>query len=375
MAGIYIHIPFCRKKCYYCDFYKTTSIKEKETFLGALKKEIGIRRCYLQGEDTDTVYFGGGTPSLLSPLEIKSIIGYLNDNLSINKNAEITVELNPDDINLNYLADLREFGINRLSIGIQSFFDEDLARLNRRHNADQALKSIEYSNKAGFRNISIDLIYGMPGLTLPRWKENLKTAVSLPVNHLSAYHLTFHEGTPFYRWLKEGKISELSEKESIDQFEMLWDVTYTAGFEQYEISNFARNKAYSKHNSHYWSGISYLGLGPSAHSYNGISRQWNISDIEEYILRINQEKAAYEMELLSEKDKINDYLITRLRTKWGISYEYLMRVFGPRIKDHIEMTAKKYLQSGHLEQNDKILSLTKKGMMLSDQILLAFIID
>jgi oxygen-independent coproporphyrinogen III oxidase len=347
----------------------------KPAFLNALNTEIILQHTYLEGETVDTIYFGGGTPSLLLHDELISIFRQLNRFFLINRIAEITLEVNPDDLNPEYLTCLREIGINRLSIGIQSFNDQDLSKMNRRHNAAQAVQSVENAHKAGFCDISIDLIFGLPGLTKPQWRKNLDTAVKLPVNHLSAYHLTYHEGTPFYQWLRKGKIVEISELESVDQFQTLLDVTATAGFEQYEISNFARNQAYSKHNSNYWSGNKYLGLGPSAHSYNGTSRQWNISDLEKYLERINTGKPSFEIEMLSEKDKINDYLITRLRTKWGISLEYLENVYGKDVREKVWQISQNYITSGHLERKGDFLILTPGGIMISDQIALALFMD
>jgi oxygen-independent coproporphyrinogen III oxidase len=375
VAGIYIHIPFCRKKCHYCDFYKTTLLGKKSSFLDALYKEIRLQTAYLQGESINTIYIGGGTPSLLTPDEIGSIIKRLSERHKVLPAAEITLEVNPDDVHPDYPDLIKKIGINRLSIGVQSFSDEDLIKLNRRHTAAQALQSVETASESGFKDISIDLIFGLPGLTNQQWRKNLEMAVLLPINHLSAYHLTYHEGTPFFNWLKRGKLVELAEKESIEQFETLRDITTTAGFEQYEISNFAREQAYSKHNSNYWTGEKYLGLGPSAHSYNGISRQWNISDLGIYIDKINSGVVPFEIEMLTERDRINDYLITRIRTKWGISLEYLETRFNRNIRNSVEKSSRNYLLSGHLEQCGNFILLTSRGVMISDQIALALFLD
>jgi oxygen-independent coproporphyrinogen III oxidase len=282
VAGIYIHIPFCRQKCYYCDFYKTVNSSHTGKFLSALKLEILKRHNYIRGENIRTVYFGGGTPSVLTEGELNEILDVLNVHFHIEKGAEITFEANPDDLTPVYLQTLKRAGINRLSIGIQSFFDIHLRKMNRRHDSQQAVCAIDDAFEAGFENISTDLIYGLPGLTLQQWEESLRKMFSLPVAHLSAYHLTYHEGTAFYTWLKKGTLKELSENESVKQFNLLLDEASRAGFEQYEISNFARNGMYSKHNMAYWSGTKYLGLGPSAHSFNGASRQWNIAHIDAY---------------------------------------------------------------------------------------------
>lgn len=373
MAGIYIHIPFCRKKCFYCDFYKTTAVSQKPLFLKALQKEMGMQQDYLGGETVDTVYFGGGTPSVLSRQELKGILDQLNQHHSMSSAAEITVEANPDDLSLSYIQELLDSGVNRLSIGIQSFSDEDLKRMNRRHTSHQALQSVRDAWQAGFTDISIDLIYGLPGLSLARWGQNLKLAMELPATHLSAYHLTYHEGTRFHHWLKKGQLAELPEEESLAQFDMLVRIAGEAGYEQYEISNFARNGAYSRHNTSYWNGSKYLGLGPSAHSYDGISRQWNIPDIYRYSRAIQNGSLNFEREILTDNDRLNDYLITRLRTIWGVSLTAIRDEFGETASKHTEHSAKSYLQSGHLQRHGDVITLTRSGMMISDEIMLALV--
>lgn len=374
MAGIYIHIPFCRKKCFYCDFYKTTAVSQKPLFLEVLQEEIRMQQNYLGGETVETVYFGGGTPSVLSQPELKRILDLLFLHHTVSDTAEITVEANPDDLSLTYLNELKATGVNRLSIGIQSFSDEDLKRMNRRHSSEQAIQSVRDARQAGFTDISIDLIYGLPGLSLARWEQNLKKAVELPASHLSAYHLTYHEGTRFHHWLKKGQLAELPEKESLDQFDRLVRITGDAGYEQYEISNFARNGAYSRHNTSYWNGSKYLGLGPSAHSFDGISRQWNISDIYRYSRSIQSGKLNFEREVLTEKDQLNDYLITRLRTRWGISLTDISRDFGETAARKTQQSANSYLKSEHLRQQDDVITLTRSGIMISDEIMLALIV-
>lgn len=374
MAGIYIHIPFCRKKCFYCDFYKTTAVSQKPLFLEVLQEEIRMQQNYLGGETVETVYFGGGTPSVLSQPELKRILDLLFLHHTVSDTAEITVEANPDDLSLTYLNELKAIGVNRLSIGIQSFSDEDLKRMNRRHSSEQAIQSVRDARQAGFTDISIDLIYGLPGLSLARWEQNLKKAVELPASHISAYHLTYHEGTRFHHWLKKGQLAELPEKESLDQFDRLVRITGDAGYEQYEISNFARNGAYSRHNTSYWNGSKYLGLGPSAHSFDGISRQWNISDIYRYSRSIQSGKLNFEREVLTEKDQLNDYLITRLRTRWGISLTDISRDFGETAARKTQQSANSYLKSEHLRQQDDVITLTRSGIMISDEIMLALIV-
>jgi len=375
MAGVYIHIPFCRKKCFYCDFYKTTATGKKSLFLEALHHEVELRSDYLENEEAETVYFGGGTPSILSVEEIKAVLFRLKQTFSIISTAEITLEANPDDLNPVYFSALRQNGINRLSIGIQSFSDQDLKRMNRRHSTAQAIQSVNEAFRAGFSDISIDLIYGLPGQTADQWRENLAIATTLPVSHISAYHLTYHEGTLFHQWLRQGLLHELTEDESLAQFELLVRSMEKAGFEQYEISNFARNGAYSKHNSSYWSGKKYLGLGPSAHSFNGISRQWNADDIELYVNSVLSGKPAFESEILTPKDKLNDYLITGIRTKWGISVSHIQSVYGESTKEKIVRSVRTYLENGCLQLSGDQISLTKKGIMVSDQIMLSLLVE
>lgn len=340
----------------------------KRLFLDSLMMEIDSRNEYLLNESVETVYFGGGTPSVLSPAEIGEILNKLKATFELEENAEITAEANPDDLDREYLESLLETGINRISIGIQSFDDNDLLLMNRRHNARQAEQSVLYAAMAGFRNISLDLIYGLPGMNTDMWVKNIEKAVQLPVNHLSAYHLTYHEGTLFDQWLQTGSIREISEEESISQNENLVRLLLQSDFEQYEISNFARNQAYSRHNCIYWTGKKYLGLGPSAHSYNGTSREWNISDLNSYILAIQAGKPAYESEILSPTDHFNDYLITRIRTKWGISVGYIQNIFGETICENIIRSTGKYIENGCLKRVGDSIILTPSGVMISDQI-------
>lgn len=375
MGGIYIHVPFCRKKCFYCDFYKTTAVSQKPLFLQSLHREIDLQCEYLQNEPVDTVYFGGGTPSVLLPSEISEILEHLGRYHAFSNQAEVTVEANPDDLSLTYLKELKMVGANRLSIGIQSFHPEDLKRMNRRHTRDQAVASVANALDAGFGDISIDLIYGLPELSMSRWEENLRQAMELPATHLSAYHLTYHEGTMFYHWLKKGQLKEIPEDDSIAQFEMLMDMSAAAGYEHYEISNFARNQAYSKHNSAYWKGKKYLGLGPSAHSYDGVSRQWNIADLYHYLKSLQQGELNFEREILSDTDRLNDFLITRIRTKWGLDLREIQTYFSQKARLKLENSAIKYLISGHLKMDGDIIYLTRQGIMVSDEIMLALLAE
>lgn len=374
MAGIYIHIPFCRQKCNYCDFYKTVNTDLTSTFLLALKKEILKQKNYLENEIINTIYFGGGTPSILKEKELEQIIKDLNAKFIVNKNAEITFEANPDDLDDNYLSSLKHVGINRLSIGVQSFQNTHLKKMNRRHNAKQAIVSIENAAKKGFQDISIDLIYGLPELKKKDWTDSLKEVFQLPVQHLSAYHLTFHQGTPFYTWLKKGSLKELNESESIWQFNQLINSSNKNDFEHYEISNFAKNQHYSKHNTSYWTGEKYLGLGPSAHSFNGSSRQWNISHLERYLNALHKNQPYFEEETLTEKEKFNEYILTRIRTKWGVSLNEIEVNFGQDKLNHFLKNAKKNIKTNLLMEEKGIFTLTRKGLFVSDEIMANFMI-
>ena len=333
-----------------------------------------MRTPYLGGEAVGTIYLGGGTPSVLTMDELNGIMDHLHRNFRVEQDAEITMEANPDDLSAEYLRELKQSGFNRLSIGIQSFSDGDLQRMNRRHSAVQAVHSVLEAASSGFSSVSIDLIYGLPGLSLQQWEKNIRRAVKLPVNHISAYHLTYHEGTKFYDWLKAGQLREIPEDDSLAQFEMLMDITGEAGFEQYEISNFARDKAWSKHNSSYWNGSKYLGLGPSAHSYDGGSRQWNVANLDQYIASTEKGDPDFEREILSETNRINDYLITRIRTVWGISLNDLEREFGEPVRRQVWQSAQSFIHSGHLMHQGDVVSLTRRGIMISDEIMLALVV-
>lgn len=369
MAGIYVHIPFCRQKCYYCDFYKTVNTSLTGKFILALQNEIIQRKNYVENETVETIYFGGGTPSVLNETELSEIINFLYQYFNISTDVEITFEANPDDLTIDYLKVLYNAGFRRLSIGIQSFQDELLKKMNRRHDAKQAQKAIKNAAKEGFNDISVDLIYGLPGLNSDLWEDDLKEVFNLPVQHLSAYHLTYHEGTPFYTWLQKGTLKALKENESIKQFQILIQMAKQNGFEQYEISNFARDMKYSKHNSSYWNGAKYLGLGPSAHSFNGVSRSWNISHIESYIKAIEAGLPYSEEEILTDNNRYNEYILTRIRTIWGVSIEELKEKFGNDKAIYFCDNVDRYISTGLVTQHKGIYNLTEKGMFVSDDIM------
>lgn len=369
MAGIYIHIPFCRQKCYYCDFYKTVNTSLQHDFIAALKNEAKVRKNYLNDETVETIYFGGGTPSVLTAPEIAEILSVLHDEFKVNSDAEITFEANPDDLSNDYLKALKQEGINRLSIGIQAFQNRHLEKMNRRHNTAQAVEAIENAANNGFSNLSADLIYGLPDLTPKEWEESLNQMFRLPVKHLSAYHLTYHEGTAFYTWLKKGTLKELKEEESVNQFNTLVDLSLVNGFEHYEISNLAKDQLYSRHNTAYWMGVKYLGLGPSAHSFDGVSRRWNDSSVEAYIKAQANNQPYFEEEKLSENDQYNEYILTRIRTKWGVSVKELRQRFGHEKAAYFSRQLDKYKNTGDINIKSETITLSRKGLFVSDEIM------
>ncbi len=374
MAGIYIHIPFCRRRCHYCDFFKSTDLSQKIRLLEALKKELKIRAEELSSDEINTIYLGGGTPSVLELDELRDLLNTVKEYYQVAGNAEITMEANPDDLSPEMLSALRNIGYNRLSMGIQSFSYADLKLMNRRHNALQAFQSVEWAKKAGFSNISIDLIYGLPNQTIAEWEQNVRTAVGLDVQHISAYNLTYHEGTVFYQQLKKGILKELPDELSLQQFELLIRILEEVGFEHYEISNFCKPGFYSQHNSAYWKNKKYLGIGPSAHSFDLYSRRWNISSISKYLEGVEEGIPFWEAEILSEQDRYNDYIITGLRTMWGISEAYIQAGFQQKYFVHFQKIKQKYLQSGHLICTPSTVVLSPDGLFISDKIMADFMI-
>jgi oxygen-independent coproporphyrinogen-3 oxidase len=369
MAGIYIHIPFCKKLCSYCDFYHIITQSDNKQFIDALIKETALRREYAGNEIIETIYLGGGTPSVLPAAEIRRIIESVRKIYTVSENCEVTIEINPDDADTEYLRELKNSGINRISLGIQSWRDSDLKLLNRRHNAAQAAYALEETMKAGFRNVTIDLIYGIPGLTLADWADNLDKTFSYDIKHLSAYHLTIEPNTVFSKMKEKGLLSEIDEEESSAQFNLLIDKAQSAGFVHYEISNFGKPGYFSIHNSNYWKQVNYIGLGPSAHSFNGYSRQWNIRDVRKYIKSVNAGFPLFEKEELDNKTRFNEYIMTTLRTMWGIDLEYVERIFNKEGYDYILNTAGKLINYGLMKQENKTLVLTNQGKMISDNII------
>ena len=369
MAGIYIHIPFCKTLCSYCDFYHIISQTDNHDFVDALIKESAIRREYIGNEVVSTIYIGGGTPSVLPVKEIHAILENIRQLYTVDDNCEITVEMNPDDIGKDYLNSLKDTNVNRISLGIQSWRDSDLKFLNRRHNAAQAAYALEETIKAGFKNVTIDLIYGIPGLTSQDWSSNLDFSFSFDIKHLSAYHLTIEPGTMFGKMKEKGLFSEIDEEDSNTQFHVLIEKAESAGFVQYEISNFGKPGYFSIHNSNYWKQVNYLGLGPSAHSFNGYSRQWNVRDVKKYIKAINSGSPLFEREDLDKRTRFNEYIMTSLRTMWGIDLDYVEKTFDKEGYDYIVNIAGKLIDYGLMKPDKKTLVLTNQGKMISDNII------
>lgn len=370
MAGIYIHIPFCKTRCIYCDFYSTTLVNGwKERFVNALCKEIEMRKEYLDGRCIDTVYFGGGTPSLLSAEDFAVIFDCLSKCFDLSQCTEITLEANPDDLTLSYLKELSALPFNRISMGVQTFDNRSLSLLNRRHTAEQAIEAVRASREVGFRNLSIDLIYGLPGESENQWQTDLEQAIALHPEHISAYHLTYENGTPLERMLRKKQVSEVSEETSLHFFTSLVETLTKAGYEQYEISNFCQTGLQSRHNSSYWQGVHYLGLGPSAHSFNGTSRSWNVAAIKEYVVAIERCLLPLETEELSLTTRYNERIITALRTSVGLSISELKEDFGDEWKSYCLAMADPHLRAGRLKLEKDRLRLTQSGIFLSDGIM------
>lgn len=367
MAGIYLHIPFCKQACYYCDFHFSTSLQYKTEMLEAMKHEISSQKSYLDKERIDTIYFGGGTPSLLQSEEINYLLDELFRNHEVENNAEITLEANPDDLNPARIKQLRQTPVNRLSIGIQSFFDDDLKWMNRAHRSIEAENAVKRAQDAGLDNITIDLIYGYPLLTDLKWQHNISQAFALQVPHISAYSMTIEPQTALASFIRKGKQPAMNEEQSARQFLSLMDAMESRGYEHYEISNFCIPNRYSKHNSNYWKGVKYLGIGPSAHSYNGHSRQWNIANNAKYMQYVMQNQIAFEIENLSDTDKVNEYVMTSLRTMWGLNLNKLA-LLHERAADDIKDAASEFISKGWLYHINETLTLTKSGKLYADHI-------
>ena len=369
MAGIYIHIPFCKTRCIYCDFYSTTRSELKSQYIRALCRELTERKEYLKGEAVETIYFGGGTPSQLSEDDFKEVFKTIEQVYGTREATEITLEANPDDLTEEYTQMLRTLPFNRISMGIQTFDDATLKLLKRRHNARTATEAVRRCREAGYQNISIDLIYGLPGETKERWEKDLRQAISLNVEHISAYHLIYEEDTPIYNMLKQHQIEEVDEDSSLQFFTLLIEHLQNAGYEHYEISNFCRPGKYSRHNTSYWRGIPYLGCGPSAHSFNGTTREWNVSSIDLYIKGIEGNQRDFETENLDQTTRYNEFIITTIRTIWGTPIEKLKQEFGNELWEYCRKMSAPYLENGKLEIHEGALRLTREGIFISDSIM------
>lgn len=369
MAGIYLHIPFCKRRCIYCDFFSTTHGEKKTRYISALCQELEQRKEYTGNEPIETIYFGGGTPSQLSQKDFTEIFAHIYKVYPITPDAEISLEANPDDLTPEYISMLRTLPFNRLSMGIQTFHEDTLKLLQRRHTAGQAIRAYKECRNAGFQNISIDLMYGLPGETLASWEKDLKQAIELHPEHISAYHLIYEENTALWKLREQHKVEEADEDLSVSLFSTLIDRLTEAGYDHYEISNFCLPGLHSRHNSSYWTGKTYLGCGPSAHSYNGISRQWNIASLDEYITGIQNETPVFETEELDLYTRYNDFVITTIRTQWGMSLTKLRDEFGEKLYSYCLRMARPHLEQGTLEIVNQTLKLTRQGIFISDGIM------
>ena len=367
MSGIYIHIPFCKQACHYCDFHFSTNLKKKDEMVLALAKEIEMRKNEFQDSIVETIYFGGGTPSILQIEDLKFLIDAVYKNYKVVENPEITVEANPDDLTENRIIELSNNKVNRLSIGIQSFFEDDLQLMNRAHNVEEAKKCLEIATHY-FDNISIDLIYGVPEMSNEKWLQNIETALSFGVPHISSYALTVEPKTALHSFIQKGIIPQPDDEVAQEHFHILVDKLSESGFIHYELSNFGKENYFSKNNSSYWLGKKYIGIGPSAHSYDGKNRGWNVSNNSLYIKSIQENKLPIEIETLTKTDRYNEYIMTGLRTIWGVSFERIEQEFGKTYLDYLNQQAAKFIEDHLLFVDDNILRTTKKGKFLSDGI-------
>ncbi|HEX2922345.1 MAG TPA: radical SAM family heme chaperone HemW [Bacteroidales bacterium] len=373
MAGIYIHIPFCKKLCYYCDFYHVIARGfDYSEYARTIAAEAELRSDYLDTESVKTIYFGGGTPSVFSLKELEIIMTSIKKTFKTDEICEITIELNPDDVDTFFLKGLHALGFNRISLGVQSWRDEDLKLMNRRHDSMKAEAALKDCLNTGFSNVSVDLIYGLPGMSNDAWKSNLEKTFSFEIKHLSAYHLTFEKGTVFGKMLEKGLISEADEDLSIAMFNQLEELAERAGFIHYEISNFGKEGYFSLHNTNYWKQVKYLGLGPSAHSFNGYSRQWNKSDLNSYLRSIKSSVLDFEIEELDGRTRLNEYIMVSLRTMWGIDLGYVETIFGKEGFDYIVNMSSKFREYGLMKQQADNIVLTSQGKMISDNIISEF---
>ena len=367
MAGIYVHIPFCKQKCTYCDFhFSTTYDVYRNEMINSILQEIEQRKDYLNNQFIQTIYFGGGTPSLLTAIELNTILVKINDTFNVTDNTEITLEANPDDINNKQLNLWKKEGVNRLSIGLQSFKETDLMWMNRAHTVDEANQCISLAQEAGFNNLTIDLIYGLPGLSLTEWKNHIQRLIDQNVPHISAYCLTVEKSTALANWVNKGKIKPVNEDVQSEQFMALIELLEKNNYEQYEISNFCKKGFESQHNSNYWKGEHYIGVGPSAHSFNGVSRSWNVSNNRSYMKALKKGDAYFEQEVLTPINQFNELLLTGLRTKYGVQLTALEEICS--LTDEFNRTYLSFIDKGWVKKENALLTLTKEGKLMADHI-------
>ena len=372
MAGIYVHFPFCKRKCHYCNFYSLASQKKHKELVNAICKEIELQKDYLGGEIIETIYFGGGTPSLMSISDINKILSTIFRYFKVTISPEITLEANPDDLDKQKILDLLDSGINRLSIGVQSFHNKDLLLLNRSHDKKQAEYTLETAIETGFNNISIDLIYGIPTLNNQNWIKNIEKAIKYRVAHISAYALTLEPKTAYHILIQKGKIPAPDDNKTVEHFDILIRMMKENDYIHYEISNFCKKNHYSLHNSNYWKQKKYLGIGPSAHSFDSKSRQWNVSNSGEYIISLDKDTIPFEREILTTEDKYNEYIMTGLRTMWGIDLIKIKNDFGLSFYKNTNETTSKYIKNNLMQLENEIMVLTDKGKLLADAIIESF---
>ena len=369
MAGIYIHIPFCKKRCIYCDFYSSTDNRLVDKYIDALCIEIESRLHEIDKNNITTIYIGGGTPSQLSATQLGEIINFIKSKIDFSLIEEFTIEVNPDDVTYDYIKECITFGINRVSMGIQSFVDEELKIINRRHDSSQAIKAIETIKSAGISNISIDLIYGLPLQTIESWIYSARKAIEMNVPHISCYNLSYEEGTTLYKMRDMGEIKECDEDTCIEMYDILVKMLADADFEHYEISNFAKRGYYSRHNSNYWNLTPYLGLGAAAHSFDGAIRRYNPSSIQKYTSNKSESGIAYEEEQETLYEQFNEYIMINLRTMWGVNTQKVKTIFGEELRNHLIKYSRRFIESGDLKEKENTIVLSEKGIMLSDYII------
>jgi oxygen-independent coproporphyrinogen-3 oxidase len=370
VSGIYIHVPFCKQRCAYCDFYTEVAPQFIETYIDALVREFYLRKDYLPVAPVRSIYFGGGTPSVLSVAHFNRIFNAVSELYKLDEDAEITLEANPDDLTDAYLSEIASLPFERLSIGVQSFDDGDLKRINRRHTSLQAIEAVRNAQKAGFMNISIDLIYGLPGQDLERWKKQLEQAFALKVQHISAYGLTYEEGTKLWRQRAKGEVRATTDETMNEMYQLLLETVKNNGFEAYEISNFAKPGFRSRHNSSYWKQRPYIGLGPSAHSFDGVSRQWNVASIRKYTDALANNSPSFEREELTLFDRYNDYIMVSLRTSEGIDEAYIRLEFGKELASYCLENIKRFIQTEKIYRLNGNFRLTTAGILISDHIIM-----